>query len=117
MRRLPLLLISAFLVAVAGIIFYFWFSIASLPAQQQQVFFQNFAQPVVIVVQITVLLAIILGFIIWIWALIHMLTNQCIQGTDKIVWVIVIVFLNVLGAVLYFCIGPSAKGMRGGAKG
>ena len=51
----------------------------------------------------------LLGFLIWVWALIHMLTNQSLQGTDKIVWVLVIIFLNVLGAILYFLLSPTMR--------
>jgi hypothetical protein len=53
--------------------------------------------------------AFILGFVIWVWALVHMLTNQAIQGTDKIVWALVVIFLNALGAILYFILSPSVK--------
>jgi hypothetical protein len=48
------------------------------------------------------------GVAVWIWALI-----DCIQVPDdalyesgnKLVWVLVIVFLNVIGAILYLAIG------------
>ena len=109
MRRLPLLLISAFLLTIAGAIVYFWFAFATAPIQQQQAFTQNMGQSTFAILPLAFLGAMILGFVIWIWALIHMLTNQRIQGTDKIVWAIVIVFLNVLGAILYFLISPFVR--------
>ena len=46
----------------------------------------------------------ILCLILWIWALVDCLTNASLQGTDKLIWVIVIVFLPLLGAVLYLVI-------------
>jgi len=109
MRRLPLLLISAFLLTIAGAIVYFWFAFATAPIQQQQAFTQNMTQSSFAILPLIFLGAMILGFIIWIWALIHMLTNQRIQGTDKIVWAIVIVFLSVLGAILYFLVSPIVR--------
>jgi undecaprenyl pyrophosphate phosphatase UppP len=43
--------------------------------------------------------------IFWIWMLIDCLQNRRIQGVEKLIWVLVILFLHVLGAVLYFAIG------------
>jgi hypothetical protein len=48
------------------------------------------------------------GLAVWIWALI-----DCIQVPDdtlyesgnKLVWVLIIVFLSLIGAILYFAIG------------
>jgi hypothetical protein len=65
------------------------------------------------------------GLAVWIWALI-----DCIQVADdtlyesgnKLVWVLVIVFLNVIGAILYIAIGrprgaaPSVPGGGGDAR-
>jgi hypothetical protein len=46
----------------------------------------------------------ILYFIFWIWMLIDCLTNQRLQGTEKLIWALVIFFLHVLGPLLYFFI-------------
>lgn len=65
------------------------------------------------------------GLAVWIWALI-----DCIQVPDdtlydsgnKLVWVLIIVFLNVIGAILYIAIGrpreatPSVHGGGGDAR-
>ena len=40
--------------------------------------------------------------IFWLWMLVDCLKNQAMQGTDKIAWVLVIVFLNWLGALIYY---------------
>ena len=94
MRRLPLLLIAVFLLALAGSMIFFWIAYATAPDSFLPLVFLG---------------VVILGFFIWIWALIHMLTNQTLQGTEKIVWAIVIVFLNVLGAILYFLVSPFVR--------
>ncbi len=62
------------------------------------------------------LLAVLLGgfalaaFVFWIWMLIHAITNTGLGGAEKIVWVLVLLFLHFLGAILYFFIGrPKAR--------
>ncbi len=50
-------------------------------------------------------LVLILTTIFWLWMLIDCLQNRRMQGVEKLVWVLVILFLHVLGAVLYFAIG------------
>lgn len=38
---------------------------------------------------------------IWIWMLIDCIVNEPNAGSHKIIWVLVIVFLNLLGALIY----------------
>jgi hypothetical protein len=50
---------------------------------------------------------IFLGFFIfllvfWIWMLVDCLTRDFKEGSERLVWVIVIVFLSLLGALLYY---------------
>ena len=47
----------------------------------------------------------ILSFVFWLWMLIHAISNKALSGGEKIVWVLVIIFLPFLGSVLYFFIG------------
>jgi hypothetical protein len=49
--------------------------------------------------------------IFWLWMLIDAITNRSIQGTEKIVWVLVILFTHFLGALIYFFV---ARGGRSG---
>ena len=44
-------------------------------------------------------------FAFWIWMLVHAITNKALGDGEKIVWVLVIVFLPLLGSILYFFIG------------
>jgi hypothetical protein len=46
----------------------------------------------------------ILYFIFWLWMLIDCLKNQRLDGTEKLIWVLVIFFLHVIGPLLYFFI-------------
>jgi len=44
-------------------------------------------------------------FAFWIWMLIHAITNKGLTDTEKILWVLVVIFLHALGALLYFFLG------------
>lgn len=39
--------------------------------------------------------------ILWIWMLIDCLVNEPSEGNDKIIWVLVIIFVGWLGALIY----------------
>jgi hypothetical protein len=41
----------------------------------------------------------------WVWMLIHAIGNKGLSDGEKVVWVLVIIFLPVLGSILYFFIG------------
>lgn len=58
---------------------------------------------------IFILLAIVAS-LFWIWMLIDAITSP-LPSTEKLVWVLVIFFLHLLGAILYFAIGR-----KGGAR-
>jgi Phospholipase_D-nuclease N-terminal len=44
---------------------------------------------------------------LWIYALISAIINERLDSTMRLVWVIVIIFVNGLGAVLYLIIAPN----------
>ena len=48
-----------------------------------------------------IVLLVLLGTVVWIWALVDCLVHEPAQGTTKLIWVIVILFTNSIGAVLY----------------
>ena len=64
------------------------------------------------------LLALLVGlafvlacFVFWLWMLIHAIKNKGLSDTEKIIWVLVILFVHVLGALIYFFVGrPKASG-------
>ncbi|MEI7958311.1 MAG: PLD nuclease N-terminal domain-containing protein [Verrucomicrobiota bacterium] len=41
------------------------------------------------------------GTVLWIWMLIDCATNEPSEGSDKIVWILVILFTHGLGALIY----------------
>jgi hypothetical protein len=48
-----------------------------------------------------VILPILVG-IFWIWMLVDCATKESSEGNDKIVWIIIIIFTNFIGALIYF---------------
>jgi hypothetical protein len=44
---------------------------------------------------------------VWIWALVDAIRNPALDSTMRIVWVLVIVFTQIIGAILYLAIGRS----------
>ena len=56
--------------------------------------------------------AVLLGlaaFGAWVWMLVHAVTNRGLSDGEKILWVLLIVFLPLLGVILYFFIGRPKK--------
>jgi cytochrome c oxidase assembly factor CtaG len=51
----------------------------------------------------------ILASIFWVWMLIDCLQNSRLQGVEKLVWIVVILFLHLLGAVIYFFVGREQR--------
>jgi len=54
---------------------------------------------------------ILAAFAFWIWMLIHAITNKGLNDTEKLIWVLVVLFLHFIGALIYFFVGrPRAVG-------
>ena len=47
----------------------------------------------------------LLGFALWLWMLLDCLTNDGIQGSEKVAWVLVIVLLPFIGSLIYLFVG------------
>ena len=58
---------------------------------------------------IIVFIFILLPSIFWIIALIDILKSDFRDTNGKIIWVLVVIFLPVIGSILYFLIGKSQK--------
>lgn len=46
----------------------------------------------------------IIGTLFWLWMLIDCATKEPSEGNDKLIWIIIIVFTHVLGALVYFVV-------------
>ena len=60
------------------------------------------------------LLLAALTTLFWVWMLVDCASNTRLQGVEKIVWLLVIFFLHVLGAIIYFAV---ARGPKPGPRG
>lgn len=38
----------------------------------------------------------------WIWEIIEVATKETNEGNQKLIWLLIIIFVHVLGAVIYF---------------
>jgi len=48
-----------------------------------------------------VVLLVLLGTGVWIWALVDCFLYESAYGNAKLIWIILIVFTHVIGAILY----------------
>lgn len=62
--------------------------------------------------ELILILILLLPVIFWVVALVDILKSN-FQGNNKIIWVLVVIFLPLIGAVLYFAIGRSQKIQNG----
>ncbi len=43
-----------------------------------------------------------LGFAFWVWMVVDCATNEPAEGNEKLVWILVIVLAQFVGALIYF---------------
>lgn len=48
------------------------------------------------------LLIALAGLAFWVWMIVDCVTNEPSTGNDKIVWIIIIVFAQIVGALIYY---------------
>ena len=58
-----------------------------------------------LIILLAVIPLAIATFIFWIWMLISAVQNKGLSEGEKIAWVLILVFVHLLGAILYFFIG------------
>lgn len=46
----------------------------------------------------------LLAFVFWVWMLVDCVTKEASTGNDKLIWVLLLIFTHLLGAVLYFIV-------------
>ena len=52
----------------------------------------------------------LLVFAFWIWMIVDAIQNKGLTDGEKVCWVLAVVFLHILGAILYFFIGRPKRG-------
>jgi hypothetical protein len=64
------------------------------------------AEIIVLLAILLVMVPLVIGiFVFWIWMLVSAVQNKGLTEGEKIAWVLILVFVHVLGAILYFFIG------------
>ncbi|MBJ6120149.1 PLDc N-terminal domain-containing protein [Pontibacter sp. BT310] len=58
---------------------------------------------------IFLLLFIAAPLVLWLWALIDLLRSNFSDNITKLIWAVVIIFIPLLGALLYLLIGRNQK--------
>lgn len=58
--------------------------------------------------QILILIFFLIGVVLPIVALVDILRSD-FEGNNKIIWVLVVLFANVIGSIIYFAIGRSQR--------
>jgi hypothetical protein len=58
----------------------------------------------------TVLVLLVFATLFWIWAIFDCAVNRKLDATEKLVWLLVIFFFHVLGAVVYVAAGRNGSG-------
>ncbi len=69
--------------------------------------------PVGVIGMILALALVIAWGLFWLWMLIDLLKRKTMDGTTKLVWLVVLIFINFLGVLLYYFIiyRPERKSM------
>ncbi len=52
---------------------------------------------------------IIASVVVWIWALVDAIKNPRLDDSSRLLWVIVIVATQIVGAIIYFAVGRSGS--------
>ena len=43
----------------------------------------------------------VVGFILWVWALIDCLLHETDEGNNRLIWMLVVILTNIIGALIY----------------
>lgn len=56
-----------------------------------------------------ILIPVLLVTAFWLWMLIDCLSNTSLRGTQKVLWLLFILFTHILGAIVYFFFGRAKQ--------
>ncbi|MBW3598688.1 MAG: PLD nuclease N-terminal domain-containing protein [Planctomycetes bacterium] len=55
----------------------------------------------------------LVGFVLWIWALVHAIRNPALDSNERLIWVLVIIFLQLIGALIYVIVARKGEARKG----
>lgn len=85
-----------------GFINQFFFSFVMLFQVAMQDASGMWAAGLIIFLMLLLFAAIIFSFIFWIWMIVDCAKRKGLSDSERIAWIIVLVFLQVIGAVIYY---------------
>jgi len=59
--------------------------------------------------ELLLLTIVLVPFILSVWAIIDIIKSNFRESTNKIVWLLVVLFLPIVGVILYFVIGRKQR--------
>jgi hypothetical protein len=66
--------------------------------------------PIAIVMLILLAISLAIAVIVfWFWSLIDCIRNNDISSDERLIWVIVIIFLSIIGSIMYYLLGRKKK--------
>ena len=68
------------------------------------------------IILLSALALFIPALIVWVWAIVDCLQSR-LKTEEKVLWVVIIVFLHIVGALLYFLLSQRIKGAKMRKKG
>ncbi len=54
----------------------------------------------------TAITIIVVVQLLWLWSVVAIARERTDEPTDRVVWLMIVLFLNILGTVLYLCFSP-----------
>ena len=70
-----------------------------------------------LVLMLGVFVLSLLAVVFWIWMLIDCATKEPSEGNEKIVWILIIVFLQAIGALIYIFVRRPTRIREARARG
>ena len=62
----------------------------------------------IVILQVVLFVGFVLfglvSLVFWVWMLVDCLKNEDAEGNDKLIWILVIILTNWIGALIYFCV-------------
>jgi hypothetical protein len=51
-------------------------------------------------------------FVLWLWAVVDIVRGNFTDPNQKIVWILIVIFIPFLGPILYFALGRSGRAQK-----
>jgi len=59
--------------------------------------------------ELLIIAVLLLSFVVWIAAIVDIAKSRFDSGATKVVWLLLVIFLGVIGAIIYYFAGRPSK--------